>query len=61
MAQQQHFWDVDLGVLLLNWWNDISTFCMTALLFCALSLPVVIPALVMWLMQLTGISFEVRP
>ncbi len=61
MPQQQHFWDVDLGVLLLNWWNDISTFCMTALLFCALSLPVVIPALVMWLMQLTGISFEASP
>lgn len=64
MAKQQHeprFWEVDLGLLLVQWWNDISAFLMTALMFCALSLPVVIPALIMWLMLANNISFETVP
>ncbi|SDO82582.1 hypothetical protein SAMN05216303_102456 [Rhodoferax sp. OV413] len=58
---QQRFWEIDLGALLLLWWNDIAAFLMTALMFCALSLPVVIPALIMWLMLINNISFETPP
>ncbi|MDR7378483.1 hypothetical protein J2X19_003177 [Rhodoferax ferrireducens] len=57
----QRFWEIDLGALLLLWWNDIAAFLMTALMFCALSLPVVIPALIMWLMLINNISFETPP
>ena len=57
----ERFWEVDLGAVLLLWWNDISTFAKTALMFCALSLPVVIPALIMWLMLVNDISFEAPP
>ncbi|MEO5797341.1 MAG: hypothetical protein ABIP34_21155 [Rhodoferax sp.] len=59
--QPERFWEVDLGALLLLWWNDISTFVQTALMFCALALPVVIPALIMWLMLVNNISFEGPP
>ncbi|WP_295957393.1 hypothetical protein [Rhodoferax sp.] len=59
--QPERFWEVDLGALMLLWWNDISTFVKTAVMFCALSLPVVIPALIMWLMLVNNISFETPP
>jgi len=59
--EPQRFWEIDLGALLLLWWNDIAAFLMTALMFCALSLPVVIPALIMWLMLINNISFETPP
>jgi hypothetical protein len=59
--QPQRFWEVDLGALLLLWWNDISTFVKTAVMFCALALPVLIPALIMWLMLVNNISFETPP
>lgn len=59
--QPERFWEVDLGALLLLWWNDISTFVKTAVMFCALALPVVIPALIMWLMLVNNISFETSP
>ncbi len=54
----QRFWEVDLVALLLMWWNDISTFVKTALMFCALALPVIIPSLIMWWMLVNNISFE---
>lgn len=59
--QPERFWEVDLGALLLLWWNDISTFVKTAVMFCALALPVLIPALIMWLMLVNNISFETPP
>lgn len=59
--QPERFWEVDLGALLLLWWNDISTFVKTAVMFCALALPVLIPALIMWLMLVNNISFETLP
>jgi uncharacterized RDD family membrane protein YckC len=57
----ERFWEVDLRVLLLQWWNDIAAFALTALMFCALSLPVVIPSLIMWFMLANNISFETPP
>jgi hypothetical protein len=57
----ERFWEIDLGALLVLWWNDISTFVKTAVMFCALALPVVIPALIMWLMLVNNISFETVP
>ena len=59
--QPERFWEVDLGALLVLWWNDISTFVKTAVMFCALALPVLIPALIMWLMLVNNISFETVP
>lgn len=59
--QPERFWEVDLGALLVLWWNDISTFAKTALMFCALALPVLVPALIMWLMLINDISFETPP
>lgn len=43
------------------WWSDISTFIKTAVMFCALALPVLVPALIMWLMLINDISFETPP
>jgi hypothetical protein len=57
----ERFWEVDLNLLLLQWWNDIATFAKTTLMFCALSLPVVIPALIMWVLLANDISFETLP
>lgn len=59
--QPERFWEVDLGALLVLWWNDISIFVKTAVMFCALALPVLIPALIMWLMLVNNISFETSP
>ena len=55
------FWEVDLGALWLLWWSDISTFVKTAVMFGALALPVLVPALIMWLMVANDISFETPP
>ena len=46
--KKQSFWNVDLVVVFKLWWSDINTFLMTLLMFVFLSLPVVIPALIMW-------------
>jgi len=54
---QERFWEVDLRVLLLMWWNDIAVFVMTALTFVVLALPVIIPALIMW--YLLSINFSI--
>ena len=61
MQKQDRFWEVDLVVLLRSWWNDISALLLTALMFCALSLPVVIPALIMWVLLINNISFAPTP
>jgi hypothetical protein len=46
--KKQRFWNVDLLELFKLWISDLSTFLMTLVMFLALSLPVVIPALIMW-------------
>lgn len=46
--KKQNFWEVDLVELFKLWISDISTFLMTTLMFMALSLPVVIPGLILW-------------
>ena len=46
--KKPNFWDVDLTELFKLWISDISTFLMTLLMFMALSLPVVIPGLILW-------------
>lgn len=45
---KQRFWNVDLIELFKLWLSDISIFLMTTLMFVGLSLPVLIPALIMW-------------
>lgn len=46
--KKQNFWDVDLTELFKLWFSDITTFLMTMLMFMGLSLPVVIPGLILW-------------
>lgn len=46
--QKQRFWDADLIELVKEWGRDMSTFFYTFLMFVGLSMPVVIPALVLW-------------
>lgn len=46
--KKQNFWDVDLIELFKLWFSDITTFLMTLLMFVGLSLPVVIPGLILW-------------
>ena len=55
--QPQHFWEVDLRILLLQWWEDISMFLLTALTFVVLALPVIIPGLIMWYLLVNNFSF----
>lgn len=57
--EKEKFWNVDLIELFRYWFSDLSTFFMTALLFIGLSLPVVIPSLVLWF--LLSINFSVKP
>ena len=56
MKQQQHFWEVDLIELVKRWAEDMKTFLLTVLLFLGLSLPVVIPTLILW--YLVSIDFR---
>jgi len=51
MREPENFWDVDLVELAKRWFADLSTFFRTALMFIALSLPVVLSALVLWAIQ----------
>lgn len=44
----QRFWEVDLLLLCKQWLSDLSTFFMTLVMFLFLSLPIVIPTLVLW-------------
>lgn len=57
--KKQRFWNVDLIELFKLWGRDLSTFLMTALMFVGLSLPVVIPALIMW--YLFSINWSLSP
>jgi len=57
--KQQNFWDVDLIELLKLWISDISTFLLTALTFVGLSLPVLIPTLILW--YLYSINWSMAP
>jgi hypothetical protein len=54
--KKQSFWQVDLIELFKLWLSDISAFLMTMLMFMGLSLPVVIPALIMWYLYATNWS-----
>ena len=61
--KHQRFWKVDLIDLFEEWGSDLSTFLMTVLMFLALALPVIIPALIMWYLfndQLAGILLSAR-
>lgn len=57
--QKQRFWQVDLIELLKQWYMEIKVFLMTGLMFMVLSLPVVIPALIMW--YLLSINWSPAP
>lgn len=57
--KKQRFWNVDLIELFKLWGSDLATFLMTALMFVGLSLPVVIPALIMW--YLFSINWSLSP
>ncbi len=57
--KKQSFWHVDLIELFKLWFSDMRTFVMTALMFAGLSLPVVIPALLMW--YLLSINWTYKP
>lgn len=48
---EPRFWEVDLVELLKLWLSDLSVFMRTAVLFIGLSLPVVVSALLLWLIQ----------
>lgn len=56
--KKQRFWNVDLLDLLKLWSSDLSTFLMTLVMFLGLSLPVVIPALIMWYLMATNWSIS---
>lgn len=51
MREEQKFWEVDLLELAKLWLADLSMFVRTAVMFIALSLPVVLSALVLWAIQ----------
>ena len=49
--EELRFWEVDVMEVLRYWFQDLSVFTRTLLLFVGLSLPVVISALLLWLIQ----------
>jgi hypothetical protein len=51
MREEKNFWEVDLLELAKLWLADLSMFVRTAVMFIALSLPVVFSALVLWAIQ----------
>ena len=57
--KKQRFWNVDLIELFKLWISDLSTFLMTMVMFFGLSLPIVIPALIMWYLMST--NWSIRP
>lgn len=57
--KEERFWNVDLGLLLKIWFDDMGTFLLTALTFAGLSLPVVIPTLILW--YLSAINWSIAP
>ena len=59
MSRKQKFWNVDLIALFTMWSSDMGTFLMTALIFLAMAMPVVISGLIMSF--LASINYTVRP
>jgi hypothetical protein len=59
MRDKEYFWNTDISVLLRQWRQDIAGFARALLLFAGLSLPVVIPALILWF--LLSINFSMAP
>jgi len=57
--EKQRFWQVDLIELFKQWFMEMKVFLMTGLMFMVLSLPVVIPALIMW--YLLSINWRASP
>ncbi|MDO8447397.1 MAG: hypothetical protein Q7T10_01150 [Rhodoferax sp.] len=57
--KKQSFWNVDLLELFRLWISDMGTFLMTTLMFVGLSMPVVIPALILW--YLLSINWSMSP
>ena len=56
---KQSIWNVDLIDLFKIWIDDMGTFLLTALTFAGLSLPVVIPTLILW--YLSSINWNMAP
>jgi hypothetical protein len=46
--KQQHFWEVDLWMVLKALWDDVAALGMALFVFFILALPVIIPTLVLW-------------
>ena len=59
MSRKQKFWNVDRIELFKMWSGDVGAFLMTALIFLAMAMPVVISGLIM--SYLTSINYTVRP
>jgi len=57
--RKQRFWNVDLIELFRLWISDMGTFLLTAVMFAGLSLPIVIPTLILW--YLSSINFSISP
>jgi hypothetical protein len=49
--EELRFWEVDVMEVLRHWFQDLSVFMRTLLMFLGLALPVVISALLLWLIQ----------
>jgi len=48
MKRKEYFWNLDLAESSREWLSQFGTFLMTALTFVAMSLPVLIPAFILW-------------
>lgn len=48
MKRNEHFWNVDLRVLLKEWIAEFGTFLLTLVGFLGIGLPVLISAFVLW-------------
>jgi hypothetical protein len=58
LATKERFWNVDLRVLASLWLDQLWVFFMTFLTFVGFSLPVVIPALILWYLYSTNWSMS---
>ncbi|MBU0590233.1 MAG: hypothetical protein KJ852_06745 [Gammaproteobacteria bacterium] len=47
---KQSIWNIDIGLVFKHWLQDLYAFMLTIVTFMALSLPVVIPGLILWYM-----------
>jgi hypothetical protein len=53
---KERFWNVDLIELARDWLSQLYTFILTGLMFIGLSLPVVLSALVLWILLSMGVN-----